>query len=194
MIEESHEIEARKEYREMTGRRNPRPHRSVDQGRITSKDLFSSVLEATQIQPAMSSNSNFFCLMSEEMPSTTSVGGADEGGGGDVDESNAESQPAAGDTAQAQLPEAKEELKDEVKDEVKEEIKDEVKSEVKSEESDEKEDFESVIHPECEEQYGVFTDAASHVASNGDASDGDADFTPLVILFLPKDCHICGEP
>ena len=76
LIEESDELEARKESREMTGRRNPRPNRSVDQGPITSKDLFSSIFEATQIKPVLSSTSNFFCLMSEEAPPIVDPGGA----------------------------------------------------------------------------------------------------------------------
>ena len=69
LVEESHELEARKEYREMTGRRNPRPNRSVDQGPITSKGLFSSLLEATQVKSTSGGN-HFFCIMPY-------VGGAD---------------------------------------------------------------------------------------------------------------------
>ena len=96
LVEESHELEARKEYREMIGRRNPRPNRSMDQCPITSRELFTSLLEATQVKPTLSSNS-FFCLM----PSTNCVGGADQEGEEDIEMRNVEEEPALEHSARA---------------------------------------------------------------------------------------------
>ena len=122
-------MEQRKEYREMTGRRNPKPNRSVDQGPITSKDLFSMLVEAPQLKSPVLSSDNFFCFSTEEMPVVDDVGGADEERGSAVVEPNPDPPPVVGNAAQEDSPNTANEVKEEIKEDVKEEVKDEVKSE-----------------------------------------------------------------